>query len=199
MGQPLTKEQCLFLQQQRELGVLCDTAPEKLNRASPNGVIVCCCADGFQLPDFFGHLQNMILGNDGDRLIHVLTDHGGALWLDPQSPIQKYMPENMGLYLKKILDATLLKKIFTIVLSVHAPCGMANKFDISLQQLIHSLVQGKIAVKEFLLQNEVDPNLLNVACFFHVHYPDVCLNTGERKRRTYFVDAQKFAKVNGLN
>lgn len=169
--QPFDREAVNIL---RTAGVLENVDAHRINMN--NGVIVVRCPDCDQKDDAEGHDRQLALVNGGRDRLHPLLHHGGAAVAAPGS--QLYPGFNIPGYLAvQIREAENLKRINTILLEVHAPCGKGSDAGLNIVQLIMFMMMGKPMVKA------VDPSN-EVVCRVHVDY-------GGRKR-TYFISRNKW-------
>jgi hypothetical protein len=111
-----------------------------------------------------------------DSRIHELKLNGGALLIPEKSPIT-HLGEDRVL-IEHIRSAMRMKKIQTVVLFAHAPCGMAGMFGLTLTQNLDCLIEAKLRLKSELVGAKV-------VCFMHIARSD-------RERRTYFISAAKW-------
>lgn len=112
----------------------------------------------------------------GDRRIHEFKLNGGALLIAKNSPLT-HLGEDRVL-IEHIRSASRMKKIHTVVLFAHAPCGMAGMFGLDLKQVLDNLIDAKLRLKSELVG-------VKVVCFVHIARPDGV-------RRTYFISAAKW-------
>ena len=158
----------------RKFGVLDDIDPHRL--AQEQGIIPIPCADGDQMIDIFQHQLKIALEGGVAPRPHQLSLNGGALLIAEESPLNKELREDLVL-LAHIRGAMVLKKIRTVVLYAHAPCGAAGLAGLSFERCIDLLMKAKARVKKEI------PGM-KVACFCHVDR--------KGKKRTYFVSKEKW-------
>jgi hypothetical protein len=111
-----------------------------------------------------------------DRRIHEFKLNGGALLIAAKSPLT-HLGEDRVL-IEHIRSAMRMKKIQTVVLFAHAPCGMAGMFNLDLKHVLDNLIEAKLRLKSELVGAKV-------VCFVHIARPDGI-------RRTYFISAAKW-------
>lgn len=109
----------------------------------------------------------------GQARIHRIQLNGGALNIAPHSPLNEILPRGLVL-LQEINETIELKRITTVALYAHYPCGKARVHEISLVRGVELFVQGKLYVKKNI------PPHVKVGCFFYIP-------TGEDAGRTYFL------------
>lgn len=141
-----------------------------------NGIILTTCADGDQMPDIFTHVAKSCCVHRSDPRIHTIALNGGALLIPHYSPVT-HLGEDRVL-IEHIRAACQLKKIFTVALYAHAPCGMAGFYDLNLNQVLELLVQAKERIKTELVGTKA-------VCFVHIAKPD-------GRRNTYFLSTAKW-------
>jgi len=167
-----------YLQKLREKNILADVDAHLLNQK--DGVIMIACSDGDQMPDVFKKQSELILDQCENPRIHVLALNGGALVVPNDSPLNQEI-NNAEVLLKNLEGAIELKKIHTLILYAHAPCGAAGLFNLDVNSVIEALVKSKEIIKQRFTG-------LKVACFFHVDWGD--------HKRTYFISASKWKNYN---
>ena len=159
----------------REFGVLADIDGHRVDQR--NGVIMLPCSDGDQFPDVFRHQLRLTLAHRVSPRIHPISMNGGALVIPRDSPLKGALPIG-EVMLDQIWQAMQLKGITTVVLYAHAPCGMAATYDMNFAEVVATLFQAKMAVRE----EHPDAKII---CFAHVDAGD--------KKRTYFVSRERWA------
>ena len=76
-----------------------------------NGVVIFSCPDGHRFPDLYGkHEEECRCNDEKAPMIHMLTDHGGALVLAENSPVNRPTEQMVDMFL------TLLERIFPCLL-----------------------------------------------------------------------------------
>lgn len=154
-------------------GVLADVEEHKIDQT--NGVIMVACADGDQMPDIFLFQKKMEEKQRKTPRIHTIALNGGALLIPENSPVATGESKILIGHIRVAMD---LKKIKTIALYAHAPCGAAGLCKLSVEVILDLLIQAKMQIKREISDAKV-------ACFFHVDY-------GDGKKRTYFVSRDKY-------
>lgn len=134
------------------------------------GAIMVTCADGDQFFDVFQHHSDVCKQCRDDTRIHVLALNGGAKLIAHNSTLDTMGEGNV--LMKHIAGAMQLKKITTVVLYAHAPCGAAYLHGVSFDKVLDLLFGAKERIKK------AHPHA-KVACFCHIADGD--------KKRTYFV------------
>lgn len=102
-----------------------------------NGQIIVACSDGDQMKDLLLHKWLEAIRSGRMFRPHLLTNHGGAMNVDPTCTLYPGMSNNL---LKQIRQAEghNLKGITSVNLCIHAPCGAAEMAGMSiLDQLWH--------------------------------------------------------------
>ncbi|MFH1207029.1 MAG: hypothetical protein V1668_00275 [Patescibacteria group bacterium] len=142
------------------------------------------CEDGYIL---FGC-------GDGDQSVDLLVDHlmkqlglkkrphlemlnGGALRLVAEAPIPARLRVHEQM-VAELLTSRHLKRIPTLLLYAHYPCGMAGECNITLPEVLHFL----FLAGQKLIEQGWDPK--RIILLFHVDHD------GQRKR-TYYVERTK--------
>lgn len=148
--------------------------------AQYGGTLV-CCLDPDHFKDTEGHIADMLKKANKPNRIAPITRAGGAIWLPKSTLIDKVgMPRDEDL-LYDIDIALEHRLMYTIFLSVHAPCGAAALNDLSLFDQIELLVKGKERLKEKYAHVEG----LQIKAFIVICYPGL-------RRRMYFVSASNW-------
>lgn len=159
-----------------QVGVLLDVHPHLIDQS--NGVILVTCSDGDQMPDVFKHHEKFCTHHRENARIHLFSLNGGAKLISADSPLRMHQEDEV--LLSHIRMARELKKIETVVLYAHAPCGVAYGKKLSFTDVLELLFKGKERVK-----TEVPG--VKVACFCHVDH-------GENRKRTYFVSYEAWQR-----
>lgn len=145
------------------------------------GAIVVTCSDGDRFYDIFKKQVEVMDCRPAEPRVHVFAWNGGALRIVPGSPCNKSGRTTSADCLDEIRDACAMKKIRTIALYAHAPCGKAYTAKLELIDVAQLLMEAKRILKREL------PDVL-VAPFMHVHRKD-----GEdEKSRSYFFSTENF-------
>jgi hypothetical protein len=143
-----------------------------------NGTIVISCSDGDRISDILEYHRNTC---DGHHCHHPLALNGGPLLIPKDSPVaDKDYPEGPVL-LRHVLGANKIKKISTVVMYGHWPCGAALASGLTLHQALELVVKSKDNVRLFLQSHEIEPKV--VSCF-HVDYGST--------KRSYYLDRAKW-------
>lgn len=157
----ITEKDREFIRQMKNLGVLAEVNPHRLDQSQ--GIIMVTCADGDQMPDIFQRqVQSCLVHRPAPR-IHTLALNGGALLIPPHSPLCRERREDKVL-LHHIQTARELKNIHTVALYAHLPCGAAEEMGLSAMTVFELLTAAKTHLKK------VSDQLLKVACFCHIDY-----------------------------
>ena len=146
-----------------------------------NGTIMVACSDGDQLYDLISRHTNLCQNNPNHTRIHLIALNGGALLLDATSPLGKEVPAHpeYRVILRHLLGARELKKITSVALYSHAPCGMADKFGLSVADILRSLAWAKTFLENF--------HKFKAANFLHVDY-------GQGVKNSYHVSPEKYGE-----
>lgn len=159
----------------REGGVFEDVNGHHLD--PKNGTIIVACSDGDQFSDLMDHIWGVHQSCDCPRRTHMFTDHAGAARLAPNSPVNQVAGDlEAQIMLNGIAEASKIKDIHTVALTVHAPCARAKAHSQTVIDLIDLQMGGKQRVRELGLK---------VACFFQVDH-------GNGRKRTYFISRVKW-------
>ncbi len=175
------------IKQAREAGALKEIQHHRIE--DPAGTIFVACPDGDQFRDVYGHHCTLC----AIERHHPLSLNGGALLLSRHSPILCAKKDG-AVFLRHVKAASRLKGMRTVVLYVHAPCGVAYGSKLDFWEVLRLLVEAKLR-----LRHQRGLRKLKIACFVHVDYNGNALAAGIKKR-TYFVDravASEFLKTQG--
>lgn len=134
------------------------------------GIIIVTCADGDQMADLFAFQQELMVKQGLVPRIHTFGLNGGALLLAPNSPVTSKLAEDKVL-LDQIETGAKLKKMNSVILYAHAPCGAAALAHLSVKDELHLLFTAAERVKKEC------SSIKAVTCFFHV--------ATNSKKRTY--------------
>lgn len=147
------------------------------------GAIVVMCCDSDHSGDKFNHFTSLVNRVCNSSNLFLVTRAGAAIWLPDSELLQ--MPSvapGQDQSMMFDIDAGIkLKSIKKIFLSIHAPCGAAALYNLSLFDQIELLIKGKERLKK--RYENIDG--LRIKCFIHVSFPN-------KKRRTYFVSSQNW-------
>jgi len=191
----------------RTAGVLADLAPEKFDFHA--GVIAILCPDGDQT-EKRTHLEALVASQNGDKRVHLITQHGAALSLSASSPLS-----NPSLFLPDLLDdvARNRSRLFKVVAFLLRPLvwlmGWMGRRNIQILANLWAAIRMKqiktivlyihapcgaadhcgVSFRDELLhlikaKRRIEWWLgymgIKVACFCHVDY-------GAGKKKTYFI------------
>lgn len=173
----LSEKDRRFIRELREANVLQDINGHLLNQEA--GAILITCSDADQFFDMFRQQVRMQADQRADPRVHVFAWNGGALALAPNSPINR-IANAENVFLQQIEDARAMKKINTVTIYTHAPCGAAQMAGIDLEEGFDLLIAAKQKIRT-LNQG------IQLASFFHVDY-------GGKIKRTYFFCRREWEK-----
>lgn len=146
MALTLTPEDYSYIRRLRELKILEEIKPEKINDTKE--AILVTCPDARRFRDIEGH-QSALHGCEdrAEYKIHPLGWHGGAARLDPHTPMNARLHHNAGcspsdVFLSELAIAIEVTGIYLIEAFVHAPCGMAYRHHIAFRDLVTSFGRG---------------------------------------------------------
>lgn len=156
--------------------VLSDIRPEHFRTDS--GAVLIFCGDCDHANDKWEHFRSLFQESGKIHRVFPATQAGGGIWIAKSELLQK-----VGIALDEALffsiNAAFKHKGMTSIFPlVHAPCGAAGDFSLSLFDQLELLVKGKERLKEEYAEVED----LEVKGFFHLCLPG-------RRRRMYFVSA----------
>ena len=126
-----------------------------------NGAILLFCGDADQAIDLLQRSFEAIFTEGDLARPHLLADNGGALLLPRESPLYQACPSRGENFLDSFKESRQLKGIDTLVLEAHVPCGKAEQFGLSLDDVVRLLKMAKVRVLEEI------PDM-TVACFIHI-------------------------------
>lgn len=150
-----------------------------------NGVIICACGDCDQERNYTAYLADTVHGR-----MHRLQLNGGPLSISPSSPLHLDRDDcgaevPVGVAMRtNIRGAVELKKIQSLVLVAHVPCGAADTAGMSVDEVLSALVAAKIELSERYAATLG----VKVACFLHVEWTMLGI---ERRPSTYFVSRER--------
>ncbi|MBI4591852.1 hypothetical protein HY733_00145 [Candidatus Uhrbacteria bacterium] len=102
-----------------------------------NGQIVVACSDGDQMKDLILHKWLEAIKSGRIFRPHLLTNHGGAMNVDPACNLYPGMSRNLLEQIRQA-EGPDLKGITSVNLCIHAPCGAAGMAGMTiLHQLWH--------------------------------------------------------------
>lgn len=157
-----------------KLGLLIDVNDVRLKELCQDGLILLGCGDGDQTPDLFQYLTQKVECMHRPHL-HMLN--GGPIRLVDFAPIPKEYRIHKQL-LPELMQSRKLKRISTIVLCSHYPCGMAEESKIDLPWIIKYNLSAAQSIKNLGWDTK------KVVTLFHCDH-------GENKKKTYFINAKK--------
>lgn len=164
----------------RNLGLLEDVDLDKLRERCKSGSIIVGCGDGDQTADFFRFLMQKA-GCTHRPHLHMLD--GGSIRLIKEAPIpEPYRIHNQ--FLAELMLSRQLKRIPTLLLCCHYPCGMAAVSHIDLAGVIlYNIMAAKLLIKKGWDRKRIIQ-------LFHCDH-GLCDSTGGEKKKTYFIKATK--------
>lgn len=158
-------------------GVLEDVDPYLVN--ARNGFMVIGCPDCDQFEDKYKFYQSVCRCHRKAARVHPLGNlHGGPIRLSPEFRGNKFAEPDLLLH--EIGEAIALKKITTLVLAPHLPCGKAYAHRLSFEEVLTHTFEGKRRIRE------AHPGL-KIACFPQIDW-------GRGRKRTYFVSRDSFLR-----
>lgn len=155
------------------IGLLVDVNKDTLKGICDKGLIAVFCGDGDRSPDFCDHLMRKMGCNYRPHL-HAMD--GGALRLAREAPIPKKFRINRQ-FVNELLFSRTAKKIPTLILCVHYPCGMAEESHIDLRSTVYYCLRAAKTMADRGWHKK------RIVPLFHVF-------DGE-KERTYFIEKKK--------
>ena len=167
MSATITPTDLRYIVAAREAGALLKI--EKHRIKSAEGTIFVGCSDGDCFSDLYAHHCKVCT----TPRHHPLLLNGGALLLSHHSPVHG-AKKDATVLLRHIKAARNIKGIHTVVLYVHAPCGVAHKMKLDFLEVFRLLIEAKLR-----LRAQKGFGSINMSCFLH---------TDNGKMRTYFVD-----------
>lgn len=183
----------LVKQYREEYGILTDVQPHLIQPNIFTGLI--CCSDFTKRHDIFAKHEQFQLEACGNKNIHPLLWHGGALVIPESSPLA--LPWNPQLQTRKDLSALdeiwlAYKELGMRFLTgyIHAPCGAAQKAGLTFADEMRLLIEAKDRIKAMF------PPDLKVSCYCHVDKGD---GDQEDLKRTYFVLPKKWREQFGFS
>ncbi|MEK7639847.1 MAG: hypothetical protein AAB424_01775 [Patescibacteria group bacterium] len=173
-GRALTEQELCTVQRWKTQGVLVKVDSAKVLGRTHNGAILLCCGDADHSWDVLTHIVNKL--GCTERL-HLQCFNGGALRVNPNVPIPKKYRIDAQL-MEGIQVSRDLKKIETLFLASHAPCGMAGLCRLSIEDVLWHTIEAADIISATTGWSRKDIILL-----FHVH-------KGNGIKNTYFVEAK---------
>lgn len=173
-GRALTDQELATVQRWKQDRVLVPIQSDKVAGRTHKGAIFLFCGDADHSWDVLTHVVNKL--GCTERL-HLQCINGGALRLNPNVPIpQKYRINDQ--LMEGIQVSRDLKKIETLFLSSHAPCGMAGLCNLSIEDVLWHTIETAdiISTTTGWLRKDIIP-------LFHIH-------KGNGLKNTYFVEAK---------
>lgn len=169
MAHRMTKKDLALVDELREFGVLEDPKSHLLDQR--RGVVLVACGDADRFGRIFARKVKMQKGQCADTRIHVIALNGGALRLAKKSPANKGTSRMDQYLMADIRNARRMKKIDTVALYIHAPCGQAKAARIDLRATIEILMAAKKRIKRMRPIKGTNQRV-TVACFCHLAYPN---------------------------
>ena len=157
-------------------GVLPELDGDRIKRGS----IFVTCADGDQ---FRSVHDGLCLVSETSRH-HPLSLNGGALLMAPMSAGD--IPDagiDGDVLLRHINQANQIKRIPSVVLCSHAPCGVAYGFGLDFFEVLRRMIEAKRRVRLALGFNDVE----KVLCLLHIDY-------GEGVKKLHRIRKEKTVK-----
>lgn len=196
----------------RSSGVLEDLESKKVDFR--DGVIAVICPDGDQT-EKRTHLEALVASQNGDKRVHLITQHGACLALPWQSPLSSLSPFFLE-FLREIARSWVLKALVFMATPLLWVVGWMGRHDIQMIINIWKAIRMK-GIKTIVLYihapcgaaahchisflGELQHLILakrrlkwwlgymgiKVACFCHVDY-------GGGKKKTYFIKTHRAAE-----
>jgi hypothetical protein len=153
-----------------------------------DGDEIIACADGERIIDLLFHHQKLC--EHGRPCHHSLLLNGGPLLIPDGSPAARF-GEGI-IILEHAFAGQKLKKVKTIHLYGHWPCGAANEAGLSVLQCLTLLGQAKERTLDFFYERTGEhPKVIPL---FHVHYVHE-----DGRRRSYYLDRHRFGEVHNIH
>lgn len=179
MGSQVSPTDNALLRQLRDAGVMEEMCAGDMHLES--GMIVVSCADGDQMEDEFEHLRALFHRASANARIHLLALNGGALLISPDWPDSSAAGD---VFIKHIVQAEELKRIKTVALFTHIPCGAAGMVRWGVARVIDQLIAAKLRIKEQIPETKV-------ICLLHVDWSK-CNGGDDPRKRTYHIKKEKW-------
>lgn len=156
----------------RSIGLLADVDQNTLKGLCQDGLIPLFCGDGDRSLEFREHLKKM----GCYKRPHLQALDGGPIRIVREAPIpKKFRIHNQLIH--ELLFSRQAKKIPTLVLCAHYPCGMAQACHITLPDIVYyNLRAAEIMIKRGWDKKRVVP-------LIHIY--------DGQKERTYFIEKEK--------
>jgi hypothetical protein len=144
---------------------------------------IVCCPDGTKI----GHTQNLLRDMYEKNVRkyvqhHLLTHHGGALLLSPDSPIVK-VGHTTDVDMIEQIKMSVGMGYNSLITLIHLPCAMARAHKMSPMEMFDAFVKAKKRIKEHLPE-------VTVACF--VQCTIAGKNPEEISESLYFFSKSKY-------
>ncbi|MDQ3018903.1 MAG: hypothetical protein M3Q64_03470 [bacterium] len=150
-----------------------------------NGTMFGSCSDSKHFKDKIQHLEKLLEDKGSADEIFPIPRGGGMIWLAKSILLESVgIPRDLDI-LFDIRIGIEKRHHTSLLLSVHAPCGAAADFNLSVFDQIELLILGKERVEEEF--SYLDPKL-TIYTLFHICY-------SADKRRTYHVSPEKWNEV----
>jgi hypothetical protein len=162
-------------------GVIANVKADKLQAAAYNGTILVMCGDCDRSSDMFDFVRRQL----PNPRIHLKAYNGGPLRLNPEIPIPREFRAHEQL-LSGLVKTRGLKKIPTIFLLAHWPCGMASEVHMDIFQVVANAVTTARLIAE-----KTGWDRKRIVPLLHVDY--------QIKMRTYFIRAKTPEEVYNLS
>lgn len=144
---------------------------------------IVACSDGERIVDLLMHHRRLC--EEGRVCHHSILLNSGPLLIPIDSPTAAF---NEGtVILEHALAGQQLKKVKTIHLYGHWPCGAANATKLSLVDCLTLLARAKERTLSFLEERGMPGKVIPL---FHVHYVHE-----DQRLRSYYFDRHRFANV----
>ncbi|MFA6587474.1 MAG: hypothetical protein WCT08_00225 [Patescibacteria group bacterium] len=160
----------------RKTGVITEVDGQKLINVSPHGVIIVMCGDADRALEMLDFLKLKI----NTRRFHLRAEDGGPLRYHPSVPIPPKLRMDKQL-LAGLHGSRGLKKIPTLILMAHWPCGMAAQIKLGIRDTVWYTIQ--------LVQilSDLGWDKKRIIPMLHVDY--------STRMRTYFIEAKSPGQI----
>lgn len=173
-GRALTPEELEIIQRWKRKRVIVPVDRKKLVGRTHNGAILLFCGDADHSWDVLTHIVQKL---ECTERLHLQSFNGGALRINPHVPIPAELRIDSQL-MKGIQVSRDLKKIETLLLSSHAPCGMAGVCKLGIEDVLWYTIEGAEHIAASTNWSRKD-----IIVLFHVHL-------GNGVKNTFFVEAK---------